>query len=373
MVAKVMLANGSRLQSESKLRDAAAVYDRMLRTFSADRDDLGVAALLLSALDFKAIALLALGDLDMAARVVDDAQRMFGTGRTPEERLRLARMLAAKGEAFEKLDDDTQAITAYEQVVGRYGESGEPVLQVEVGRALLNAGFAHQRQGNSEGALACWQGVVNRCGESEDRKLRNVVAPALLAQASVYVHGNSHALAEERCEDVLRRFGEADGASLRTSAAWALVVKGGILLGTGRETEALRVADEVERTFGEQSDGQDLAFAWRASHLKAVALVRLQRQEEAEEAVRAAYATFLPTPRAIQAMTELVASLMAGGMSPEGLLEVILEDDERAEAIRPLRVALEQECGRDVRAPAEVLEVAADIRNEWANPAGRGD
>ncbi|MDE0348676.1 MAG: ATP-binding protein [Gammaproteobacteria bacterium] len=372
MVAKVMLSNGSTLQSENRLREAAAVYDRMLGMFSANRGDLRVASSLLSALDLKAVALLELGDSDVAVRVADDAQRMFGTGRTPEERWRLARMLATKRAAFARLDDDTAVIGVCEQVVAQYGENNESILKAEVARALLHAGFAHQRLGSAEDALASWRRVVDRYRESEEPDLRSVVAPALLAQASVHAQGNTYPLAEELCEDLLRRFGEADSVGLRASAAWALVVKGGILLETGREAEAIRVADELERTFGELDDGLELTFAWRASYLRATGFLRLRRFKEAMEAARTAYTTLSPTPRAIQAMTELVASLVSGGASPEDLLELILEDEERAEVIGPLRVALEQECGRDVRAPAEVLEVAADIRKEWADRAARG-
>ena len=57
-----------------------------------------------------------------------------------------------------------------------------------------------------------------------------------------------------------------------------------------------------------------------------------------------------------------VIDLIASGVSERVLVEILSEDGEKEGALMPLIIALLQRTGEDVRAPAEVLEVAADIR-----------
>ena len=59
---------------------------------------------------------------------------------------------------------------------------------------------------------------------------------------------------------------------------------------------------------------------------------------------------------------EYVPTLVALGAEPGVLAGVLEEDGETHQALRPLAVALRLEAGEKVRAPAEMLEVAADIR-----------
>ena len=117
------------------------------------------------------------------------------------------------------------------------------------------------------------------------------------------------------------------------------------------------------------ADPRGVSFTWRARCLKVMALVLQQDEGKALEAFRAACASFAPSPSTIHDMTRMVSLLVPTGVSPSELLDSLLQADENADALAPLKAALEQECGRDVRAPAEVLEVASDIRKGWAKAA----
>lgn len=59
---------------------------------------------------------------------------------------------------------------------------------------------------------------------------------------------------------------------------------------------------------------------------------------------------------------EDVPTLVALGADPSALADVLEETGETHQTLRPLVVALRLEAGKKVRAPAEMLEVAADIR-----------
>ena len=57
----------------------------------------------------------------------------------------------------------------------------------------------------------------------------------------------------------------------------------------------------------------------------------------------------------------LVPELVAVGASEKELIAVLLGDERSGQALQPLVVALRTRTGEPVRAPAEVLEVAADL------------
>jgi len=56
--------------------------------------------------------------------------------------------------------------------------------------------------------------------------------------------------------------------------------------------------------------------------------------------------------------------LLALGGFPEEILKTLLSDKSKSDTLQPLVIALKQEAGESVRAPAEVMEVAADIREK---------
>ena len=91
------------------------------------------------------------------------------------------------------------------------------------------------------------------------------------------------------------------------------------------------------------------------------------------EAFRSAYAAFLSNNEiTMHEVLRLVPELIATGASAHDLVEVLSSDKAKAEALAPLIVALLQHTGEAVRAPVEVLEVAADIRERIETRAAKG-
>ena len=89
---------------------------------------------------------------------------------------------------------------------------------------------------------------------------------------------------------------------------------------------------------------------------------------------RSLYAVFCPgEDTMVSEMLESVPNLIAAGASERDLVGVLSSESEKTDALMPLVVALRQRAGEVVRAPVEVLEIAADIRREieTALAAGR--
>lgn len=63
--------------------------------------------------------------------------------------------------------------------------------------------------------------------------------------------------------------------------------------------------------------------------------------------------------------SDLPARLVARGAPPQDLLAVLASDPARSAGLHPLIVALHQQAGDRIRAPKEVEEVAADLRDRF--------
>ena len=84
----------------------------------------------------------------------------------------------------------------------------------------------------------------------------------------------------------------------------------------------------------------------------------------AMDLLRSLVAGFVPDSRKmLQASLTHVLELMALGAASGDVARVLSSNPQVAAALQPLVVALRQQAGEAVRAPAEVMEVAADIRN----------
>ena len=174
----------------------------------------------------------------------------------------------------------------------------------------------------------------------------------------------------ETCDLMIERFGDDDTPEVRPLVAMALVLKGVVQRQLGEPEAEVATYDQAIERFGGDDTPEIRSLVARALVIKSVAQMRIGRAEDALDTFRLAYAAFAPDDRAmLGAMLETVPALIAGGIPERGLLEILSEDDEKADALAPLVVALRQRAGESVRAPAEVLEVAADIRERMEKAA----
>ena len=150
---------------------------------------------------------------------------------------------------------------------------------------------------------------------------------------------------------------------LQRLIATALSAKGEAQIQLGIDEEALHTSDELERRFGALIDDDEITFKWRAQWIRTKALLGQEKRPAAIDAFRSMYAAFAPgNETMMRGMMWCVIDLIASGVSDPDLVEILLEDEEKATTLAPLIIALRQRTGEDVRAPKEMLEVAADIR-----------
>ena len=111
---------------------------------------------------------------------------------------------------------------------------------------------------------------------------------------------------------------------------------------------------------------------WRAESARSLALAARKDHRASLDSFQAAYAAFPGNDESTtREMLNLVIGLVARGSPPRKLLAVLSGDPAKSAGLRPLVVALQELAGDSVRAPREIVEVAADVA-EWFRGDGVG-
>ena len=246
------------------------------------------------------------------------------------------------------------------QIVRQAGENDGLQLPVKVAEALLNKDLTLELLTQLKEAIGADDTVVRRLFHNPDLRW---VAMWLLTEWLKHSQINE-------LNEIVTRFGKSDDPDLRHLVAEALCQKGEILKRQGETKAAVRAYDEVVRRFGESDDDLSTDVAW-AILMKF--LIHMNNDELNEmvtvyaEMIRRC--TDVPGgPRVAGSMFNLMLDMVGSRGLEQVFADLLSQNPDAAAALRPLDVALRQYLGEDVRAPAEVLEVAQDVLDhiQWA-------
>ena len=361
-VAGALVAKGL---AQGQLGDAAtaiATYNEVVDRFGADEAP-ELRPCVAGALVNKGFAQGELGDAEAATEIYDEVVDRFGADEALELRSWVAMAMVNKGHAQERLGDAKGAIETWDEIVERFGAAEAPELQLQVAMAMVNKGHAQEQLGDAKGAIETWDEVVGRFGAAEAPELQLRVAMAMVNKCLAQGQHSDTAAAIATCDEVVERFGAAEAPELRSQVAWALLCEALCQAAAGRPEDALRVCEELERRLGALPPDVAHVSRWQMAWARIRALLSLGRRQAAVDPFRAAYAVFVPENEEMMGkMLVFIPRVIAAGFPERDLVAVLEEDPEKAAALAPLLVALRQRAGESVRAPAEVLEVAEDIR-----------
>ena len=287
----------------------------------------------------------------------------FGTSDNEKLLELVARAMVGRAAVYADLGQFAEAKSAFEDVLAASTTKDSRVSQEDIAYALLSKGIAHGQLGETASAIQCFETLVGRFGESDGEIFRELAAQALFGKGVAYGQLGETAQTMVSFDEIMARFGTSDNPRLRKFVAKALVGKSIEQLKAGRPADAMSTCNELEAKFGALVDSNDIPFAWHADWTRAKALAAQGRAAATMEAVRLLVAGFDPDSRSmVRAMLTLVPDLISQGTTSGGVAEVLSSDPRKAAALQPLVVALRQHAGEVVRAPMEVVEVAADIR-----------
>ena len=363
-VARTMIGTGATHEELGDLDSALLVWQEILERFGSSTD-VELQRRVGRALTGKASALEAKGKPDLAVLAYDEVVNRFGTSDDPELRYRLARALGEKGHAFEGAGRPDSAVLAYDEVVNRFGTSDDPELQWWVALALIGKGSAFESLGKPESEVRAYDQVVERFGTSDDSELQWWVALALSRKAVTHEKLGNLDAAVSAYEKVGQLFSASNDRELQDWVATAWIGKTEIQARTEHTDRASGTYVEVERSLNMLKRARRQELTCQAMRAHTQLLLVQEDLPAAMERFRSLYSVSDPANEAmLRGVLELVPDLAAAGAAATDLVEIVTGDDAKAAALGPLLVALRQEAGETVRAPAEILEVAADIRKE---------
>lgn len=339
-------------------RGGLAAYDEVIQRFG-DQQNPVVQQYVVIAEFGRAAMLNQLGEHATAIDACDRMIRSLRQSDNAEDEEALAMALTIKATALHHDEQFTRAIKAFDEVIACLGDRDEKRL---VAIALVRRGIAQRNTGDHESAIATWDDVIDRFSPDADDETRDLVAAAVVHKASTLVSVGSIAAAHAALDKVLVDLDGAEDPRLRRQLGRALATRAVIEVESDRPYDALETSERVEREFA-NVDGD--ALVWYARCCGARALLALGDLDKAYARLHAAYQVFEPRPLAIRDLVLLVSAALSAGTPARDLVDLLSNDEENAEMLTPLIVALRQECGEDVRAAEEILEVAADIRASW--------
>ena len=317
------------------------------------------------------------GEHAAAIAAYDEVIERFGGSDAPDLQELVALAMVSKGDGRVELGEHAAAIAAYDEVIERFGGSDIPDLQVPVAWALIDKGDTQRQRGEYAAAIAAYNEVIERFGGSDAPDLQTLVARAMVDKGDTQRQRGEHAAAIAAYDEVIERFGGSDTPELQEPIAWALVNKGMEQTKIGRAEDALHTCEDLEQRLGTLTGNKKIEFAWRAMWVRTKALLAQEKPRAAMEALRSAYDVFVHDNETMMSqMIQLVPDFVAAGASAHDLVEILSSDKVKSGSLAPLLVALRQYTGEAVRAPAEVLEVAADILTVFQrrkNRPERGD
>ena len=408
LVARALSMKGAAHASLDNFEAAMAAWDEAIARFG-DHNTPEFQLPVASALVDRGILQAQLGDLDAAMADYNEVVERHGASALPEFQFAVALALSSKAALLATLVKAEAVIATCNDLIKRYGGSDSPEFHFPIAHALANKALALGQLGENEAAIATCDEALERFGSSDRTELDLPIAQALLCKGASKAGLGDLQAAISAYDEVVARFGESGAPEVQLQVAVALGSKGlmrgqlgdtdgmgaardegrarfeaiewpelppplpivmmtSVALGemqveAGDAEEALRTCDELERDLDAMSGDEKITFQWRARRIRTKALLALRQPAAAMDALRSAYAAFNPADEAM--MREMLAGVpdwVAAGASERDLVEILSSDREKAGALQPLVVALRQRIGEAVRAPGEVLEVAADIR-----------
>ncbi len=356
---RMFLANKAYDQLDFTL---SLVYYEEVIARSGEAEKLAIKEHIASALFNRGVVLGRLERADEELESYTEVVERFGKAKEPVLKEHVAKALFNRGVVLDQLERVNEALESYTKVVEYFGKAKEPAFKELVASALFNRGAALGRLERSDEELESYTEVVERFGKAEEPALKETVASALFNHGFVLDLLDRADEAIESYTEVIERFGKIEEPALKEHIAKALFNRGIVLGRLERADEALESYAEIVRRYASES-----SIELQIQVAKSVALSSGLMGNHAD--VTDLYVDWYRRLPSINAdllwdFYNVTLHLYGAGLSAGRLVEILESDTGKADMQRPLIVALRQEMGEKVRAPAEVLEVAIDVRKE---------
>ena len=361
-VATALFNAGVALARSGNPMAAIAVCDGLLERYGRSEDS-QIESRVAKALLNKGVEQVELGRYAEAIVTFDNLSQRYAATTDVELQACVAQSLGYKAATEDRLGNTEIAIGTTDQVVKRFGQSDDPLLQVPVAGALVQKSACLGRLGHHLETITVSDEVVTRYGDSDDQELQVSVARAMNNKAAAYALLGDATATIATSDTVVACFGTKDAPELQIQVAMTLFYKAMTQIRIGLAQEALQTAEEIDIRHKTAADDVRSTLKWKTLYVRMSAILSQGNLTESVDAFCSVYAAFIPENEGmIPELVEAVTTLVTAGVPEREIIEVLRTDPQKAARVAPLVIALRQRNGEMVRAPAEMLEVAADVR-----------
>ena len=313
----------------------------------------------------KSAAHLELFDYPNAMRSAGELVDWFGKYNHPQFQQFVGAGLLLAAEIKRQLGDYETAVSMFDNVLDRFRGHEAAELQRIIARALAQKAFiARMQLGDDETAFAALDEVIGDFRTTTDIHIKRLVIDAFMNRAFMKGAMDDFAGEIESYDELIGLVGGAGESDTEPHVIpLALVFKSMSLVEIGRIEEADKACEELEEKLDKLQGELKAGIESQRRCVKAIAMMARGETANAMDAFHSAYDLFPATHQVpVGCMIRLGINFIAVGASECEVAKILSRDRTKADALGPLIVALRQRSGEVVRAPTEVLKVAADIR-----------
>lgn len=256
--------------------------------------------------------------------------------------------------------------------IGAFGQAEAQVRHLRSGEArqvaaaaIIHKQSAYLQLGDPKSASELFHQVVKRLDGGDCDDAENLVAMALNNRGNAQMMMGRHEQAVHTFEQIMERCSHRQSLDSRRAVARALLGKGRALIGLGRTGGVLDACNELAKKHGDLKEKNGVSLVWRSLWIKATVQLRERRADLSESVLQGLYGAFDPANHdMLRDMIAGVIQLVTHGMAERAVIDILMMEQEKADALAPLVAALRQRQGEAVRAPVEVCAVAEDICKE---------
>lgn len=331
------------------------------------RDNRDTFILLRSALILyrKAAAHFELHDFRNAMSSAGELVDWFGKYNHPHFQQFVGAGLLLMAEIKKNLGEYGTAVSTLDDILFRYRGEDAAELQRTMARALTQKALIAQMQlGDDDAAFAALDEVIGDFRKNTDIEIRQSVISAFMNRAFMKGAVDDFTGEIESYDELIGLVGSAgEGETEPHVVPLALVFKSMSLVEIGRIEEADKACEGLEEKLDLLRGELKAGIESQTRCVRAIAMMARGDTANAMDAFRSAYALFPATHQVpVGCMIRLGIHFIAVGASEREVVKILSGDRTKSGAVGPLIVALRQRSGESVRAPSEVLKVAADIR-----------
>ena len=265
--------------------------------------------------------------------------------------------LAKKVHALEQAGFFEAALETFSNLNDLFGEDNLPEVRVRVAEALATKGWVCVRMEENKEAVAAWDQVLSRCC-GEGPEFEKAAAGALNGKAIAAARVGDVELAVANSTVLVELLHNSDDAWTRDWLPAALAHKADLQVQLNRPEDALSTIEDLRNGFSDMLDSTDLQWVeWT----RARALLAIGEHKLALEALRSAYDKLIVDEEAARHLLHHLPELIGCGLAEGHLLEILTSDPHKRAVMAPIIAALRQRIGESLRVPVEVLEVAQDL------------